>query len=476
MSVIRQLYGRPSPLLTDLYQLTMALAHHRCGTAEREAVFHLFVRRGPFGGQAMVAAGLDAVAELVEDLRFAPDELAHLATLRDPAGGRLFDDGFLDRLATLRASCDIDAVPEGTVVFPHEPILRVRGPVMLAQMLQTALLNLVNYPTLIATKAARIVQAAAGDPVLDFGLRKAHGIDGAVSCARAAYVGGCAATSNVLAGRLFDIPVRGTHAHGWVMAFDSEPEAFAAWARALPGNAIFLVDTYDSEQGIRHAIEAARLLQASGHRMLGIRLDSGDLAALARRARRLLDEAGLQDARIVASSGLDEQAIARLKRDGAPIAVWGVGTRLATGHPDGALDGVYKLGAIRGPDGQWHRRAKRSDTPAKRSMPGVLQLHRLWRGDEPVADLLSDALDGPPDPGSAVDRDGRPAALPDGLRAEPLLVPLIRDGRRVAPPWSAAEARERALAQYPVLAARGDYPLLLSLSLQRRAAASAGGP
>jgi nicotinate phosphoribosyltransferase len=233
-------------------------------------------------------------------------------------------------LRDLRLSIDLDAVPEGTVVFPHEPLLRVTGPLLECQLLETALLCLVNFNTLIATKAARICHAAGDDPVLEFGLRRAQGADGAVAASRAAHLGGCSATSNVLAGRLHGIPVRGTHAHSWVMSFADEPAAFAAYAQAMPNNCTFLVDTYDTLEGVRHALAAGQVLRAQGHQLAGIRLDSGDLAWLSQEARKLLDAAGFAQARIVASNDLDERLIESLKRQGARIDAWGVGTKLVT--------------------------------------------------------------------------------------------------------------------------------------------------
>jgi nicotinate phosphoribosyltransferase len=267
-----------SALLTDLYQLTMAYGYWHAGRAEREAAFHLYFRTAPFGGGYAVACGLDAAADYLAGFRFEPDDLAYLATLRaseDDGAGRLFPDAFLDHLAALRLTLDVDMAAEGDVVFAGAPMVRVRGPVLQAQLVETALLAHVGFPTLVATKAARLCEAAAGDEVLEFGLRRAQGPDGGLTASRAAYVGGCAATSNVLAGRRFGLPVRGTHAHSWVLAFDSEPEAFAAYADALPDNCVFLVDTYDTLDGVRHAVEAGERLRARGHRLLGVRLDSG---------------------------------------------------------------------------------------------------------------------------------------------------------------------------------------------------------
>ena len=277
-----------NPLLTDLYQLTMSAAYWKSGRAEQEAVFHLFFRKLPFGGGYAVAAGLADAVEFLRNFRFEADDLAYLATLTGNDGSPLFGPGFLDYLGKLRMTCDVDAIPEGTVVFPHEPLVRIRGPILQGQLFETALLNVINFQTLIATKAARVCHAANGEPVLEFGLRRAQGPDGAVMASRAAYIGGCASTSNVLAGRRFGIPVRGTHAHSWVMSFDTELEAFRTYADAMPHNCTFLVDTYDTLDGVRHAIEVGRALRERGSKLAGIRLDSGDLAWLSVEARKLL--------------------------------------------------------------------------------------------------------------------------------------------------------------------------------------------
>lgn len=467
MSVIRQLYARPPALLTDLYQLTMAYAHWRAADAEREAVFQLTFRKAPFDGRFAIVAGLDAVIEYLVDFRFTQDDLDYLESPRDAAGNRLFPPEFLDYLGKLRFSGDLDAMPEGTAVFAHEPILRVRAPVLQAQMLETALLNLINYPTLVATKAARIAHAAAGDPVLDFGLRKAHGIDGGVTAARAAYLGGCAGTATVLAGRLFGIPVKGTHAHGWVMAFDDELEAFERYAEAMPDNCIFLVDTYDTRGGIENAIAAGRKLRERGHEMVGIRLDSGDLRALAEYARRRLDEAGFPDAKIAASSELDEFKIAELKRAGAPIDIWGVGTRLDTAQPDSTLDGVYKLAAIRPPGGgAWTSRIKLSDTEAKQTNPGIQQVRRYTRGGRPLLDVIHDVGDIGAAFGEARDlAEDTAHPLPADAESTDLLVPVLRAGEPVYHPPPLTEIREYALAEYARFAELSDYPVALDSTL-----------
>lgn len=462
MSIIRSLYGQPSALLADLYQLTMAYAHWHSADPEREAVFNLFFRESPFDGGPAIACGLDAVLEFLSDVRFGQEDLDYLAAQQDNQGNRLFDEHFLEYLRELRFTGDVHAVPEGTAVFPHEPLLRVRAPVLQAQLLETALLNLMNFPTLIASKAARMAHAAGDDPVLDFGLRKAHGPGAGVLAARAAYVGGCAGTANVLAGQLFGIPISGTHAHSWVMAFEDEREAFRHYAQALPDNCIFLVDTYDSLDGVRHAIEIGHWLRQRGHEMTGIRLDSGDLAELARSARRMLDEAGFENAAIAASSSLDEAAIAELKAAGAPIDLWGVGTHLTTGQPDSALDGVYKLTAIRGEDGSWQSRLKLSDTAAKQTNPGMHQVRRYQRGDQPVADWLYDEADigAAFEHGRALIGRGSESPPTDADQTE-LLVPVVQAGEVIYRQPALADVRARGMAEYARFADRAEYPLVL---------------
>ncbi len=304
--------GTSWALLTDLYELTMACGYWRCGLAEREAVFYLSFRENPFGHSFSLACGLAHAVEMLENFRFGPDELEYLRSLVGVDGRSLLDAAFLNYLGQLRLTVDLDAVPEGTAVFPHEPLVRVRGPLLQAQLLESILLNVVNFQTLVATKAERICHAAGKGSVVEFGLRRAQGESGALAASRAAYVGGCVGTSNVLAGRLFGIPVRGTHAHSWVMSFETELAAFAAYAEVLPNNCTFLVDTYDTRLGLQHAIAVAQRLQARGHRLVGVRLDSGDLVALSQLARRMLDAAGLRDAVIVASNDLDEYQITAL--------------------------------------------------------------------------------------------------------------------------------------------------------------------
>jgi nicotinate phosphoribosyltransferase len=269
MTRLADLYRPSLALATDLYQLTMAQAYRHAGRSGEEAVFHLFFRANPFGGGFAVACGLARALDYLAGFRFTPEDLAFLGGLAGNDARPLFRPDFLRELAQLRLACDVDAVPEGTVVFPYEPLVRVRGPILHAQLVETALLNFVNFETLIATKAARVSLAARGDEVIDFGLRRAQGPDGGLSASRAAYVGGATATSNVLAGRLFGLPVRGTHAHSWVMAFDSEAEAFEAWAEAQPNNAVFLVDTYDTLEGVRRAARRPCACARAGTRRSG---------------------------------------------------------------------------------------------------------------------------------------------------------------------------------------------------------------
>lgn len=449
MTRLSDLYRASLALLTDLYQLTMAHAHWQAGTADKEAVFYLSYRRNPFAGGFSVACGLSRALDFLSHLRFQDEDIAHLSGLEGNDGNALFEPAFLDYLGQMAFSCDVDAMPEGTLVFPHEPVVRVRGPIVQCQIVESPLLNLVNFETLIATKAARVCLAARGEPVLEFGLRRAQGIDGALAASRAAYVGGCAATSNVLAGRLFGIPVKGTHAHSWVMSFDDEQEAFMAYARAMPNNCVFLVDTYDTLEGVHRAVEAGRWLRETGHELLGIRLDSGDLAYLSVEARRILDEAGFPDATIVASNELDEHIIASLKSQGARIGVWGVGTRLVTGHEQSAMGGVYKLAAVRQPGGDWEYKMKLSEQAEKVSNPGIQQVRRFRQDGEFLADMIYDEQAGAPEEAHMVDPMDltRRKLIPRDTPWTDLLVPVVRDGKAVYDPPSIAETREHVLTQ-----------------------------
>jgi nicotinate phosphoribosyltransferase len=449
MSLLRTVYRTSLALLTDLYQLTMGFGYWKEGMADERAAFHLFFRKNPFQGGYAVTAGLEQVVEYLRGFRFTGDDLVYLATLTGNDGQPLFDRDYLSYLGRLKLSCRLDAVAEGTVVFPQEPILRVTGPILECQLLETPLLNLVNFQTLVATKAARVCQAAAGDPVIEFGLRRAQGIDGGVSASRAAFIGGCQATSNVLAGKLLGIPVRGTHAHSWVMAFETEQRSFARYADAMPNNCVFLVDTYDSLEGVRHAIEVGRRLREQGHEMVGIRLDSGDLAYLSIKARRMLDEAGFPGAKILASNDLDERIIDSLKQQGARIGVWGVGTKLVTAFDQPALGGVYKLTALCGAGGVWQHKLKLSEQAAKISTPGILQIRRFSHRGMAVADMIYDELTGVTDRSSIVDPADatRRRSIAADLESEDLLVPVFDRGELVRPLPALAEIQERTQSE-----------------------------
>lgn len=415
-------------LLTDLYQLTMAYGYWKTGIHEREAIFHLYFRKNPFQGAFAIAAGLELAIDYLTNWQFTAEDRAYLRSLKGARQKPLFEEAFLQYLGGLSFSCTVDAIPEGTVVFPHQPLLRIKGPILQAQLLETALLNLVNFSTLIATKAARMVQAAAGDQILEFGLRRAQGPDGGLTASRSAYLGGCHGTSHVLAGKRYGIPVKGTHAHSWIMAFADEQEAFDAYAAAMPHNCMLLVDTYDTLQGVEKAIKVGLRLREKGFALLGIRLDSGDLVALSKAARQQLDQAGLTDAVIVASNELDEYSIMELKAAGAPIDVWGVGTQLATGGEQAALGGVYKLAAIEDEEGLWRYKIKQSEDFIKVSNPGLLQVQRFF--DDfgiPIADCIFDEWQDIPS-GRMVGFGGQGEIdLPDG-NSQNLLVPIFRNG------------------------------------------------
>ena len=423
-----------SPLLTDLYQITMAAAYWQAHRADQHAVFHLLFRKHPFAGGFTIASGLADCIQYLRQFHFRKSDLDFLAGLRGNDGKKLFPSAFLRYLGTLKMELNVDAVPEGTVVFPQEPLLRVSGPILQAQLVETALLNFVNFQSLIATKAARVCLAAGEDPVVEFGLRRAQGVDGGLTASRAAYIGGCAGTSNVLVSKMFGIPVKGTHAHSWVMSFASELEAFETYAEALPNNCIFLVDTYDSLAGVRRAIEVGKRLRRRGYKLGGIRLDSGDLAYLSRKARALLDAAGFKDAAIVASNDLNERLITSLKQQGARIDTWGVGTMLVTAYDQPALGGVYKLSAVRHPDGTWEPKIKLSEHVEKVSNPGVLQVRRFSRRKEFIGDAIYDETRRVPR-GMTIVHPADPTRRKQfaaGTRYEDLLKPVLRRGKLVS--------------------------------------------
>ncbi len=430
---LSSLYRHSLALLTDFYQLTMSYGYWKAGLDRKETVFHLFFRRTPFKGGFTVAAGLESVIHFLETFRFDTADLAYLSSLKGSDNAPYFSEAFLQYLSGLRFTGNLDAVPEGTTLFPYEPMLRVEGPLIECQILESILLNLTNFASLIATKSARICLAAQGEPVLEFGMRRAQGIDGALTASRSAYMGGCDATSNVLAGKLFGIPVKGTMSHSWVMIFDEELEAFQTYARALPNHCLFLVDTYNTLEGVAHAIEVGRWLKGQGKKLLGIRLDSGDLADLSLKSRALLDEAGFQDSLIVASNELDETIISELKRQGAKIAVWGVGTNLVTGKDQSALDGVYKLSAVRDPGKEWQYKLKLSEQMAKVSNPGILQIRRFYEGRQNVADVIYDIHTPWEGPCRIVDLldPTHVRTIKQETPSRDLLVPVFRQGKCV---------------------------------------------
>lgn len=437
-------------MLTDLYQITMAYAYWKSGTQDTDACFHAYFRGNPFGGSFSVACGLAQAIDYLRELRFTQEDTDSLAGLTGRGGTPLFSGEFLDWLRDFRFTADVDAVPEGTVVFPNEPLIRVTGPIIDCQLVETTLLNILNFQTLVATKAARVCIAADDDPVLEFGLRRAQGPDGGLSASRASYVGGCVGTSNVLAGQRYGVPVGGTHAHSLVMLFDSELEAFMSYCEAMPNNAVLLVDTYDSLEGVRNAIKAGRRLRELGSDLIGIRFDSGDLAYLSIEARKMLDAAGFNATKIYASNELDEHTIESLKDQGARIDVWGVGTKLVTAYDQPALGGVYKLSAVRSKGGVWEPRIKVSEQTVKVTMPGLLQVRRYAGADGRfVGDMIYSELMPPADQCRMVDMtDATHHASYCGLmNAEELLVPIFRGGNLVYAVPTLAESRARTIDQ-----------------------------
>lgn len=374
-------------LLTDLYELTMMQGYFKNPT-NQVVVFDAFYRKNPCEGGYAIAAGLEQIIEYVRHLHFAPDDIDYLRSLN------IFDTDFLEYLRGFHFTGDIYAVPEGTVVFPREPLLKVIAPVMEAQLIETAILNLLNHQSLIATKASRVVYAAKGDGVMEFGLRRAQGPDAGLYGARAAMIGGCIGTSNVLTGQMFQVPVKGTHAHSWIMSFPDEYTAFKTYAELYPNACILLVDTYDVlNSGVPNAIRVFREMKEAGHEMkgYGIRIDSGDLAYLSKQAYKMLDEAGFGDAIISASSDLDEYLIESLKAQGAKINSWGVGTNLITCQDNPAFGGVYKLAAIKDKNDQdFVPKIKLSENVEKVTNPGNKTIYRIY--DKTTGKIRADLI------------------------------------------------------------------------------------
>ncbi|MFD2333995.1 nicotinate phosphoribosyltransferase [Cohnella sp. GCM10020058] len=429
-------------LHTDKYQINMMYAHWVQGTLNERAVFEIYFRKLPFGNGYAVCAGLERIVRYIEALRFGDRELAYLKRQEEN-----YAPGFLEALRSFRFTGSLHAMPEGTLAFPNEPLVRVEARLFEAHLIETAMLNFLNYQTLIATKASRIRQVAPDDMLLEFGTRRAQEADAAVWGARAAYVAGFHATSNMRAGMLFGIPSKGTHAHAWVQAFGTEEEAFRKYAEALPDQVTLLVDTYDTlRSGVPNAIRIGRMLEASGKRMVGIRLDSGDLAYLSQQARKMLDDAGLSYVKITASNDLDEHIIDNLKSQRAQIDVWGVGTKLITAADQPSLGGVYKMVAI-SRDGTYEPVIKISANPEKVTTPGLKDVYRIIGRDTGKAEGDYIALKDEEDI-----REGRRIKLFDPVHpyihkyidrydALPLLKPVIVDGELAGPLPSLEEIR-----------------------------------
>lgn len=450
MTFFSELYKQSLSLLTDLYQLTMAYGYWKAGIADREAVFHLFFREMPFKGGYVVNSGLEQVIEFIEQFEFTKDQTDYLAGLMGQDGKPLFPPEFLEYLEQLSFICDVDAIPEGTVVFAQEPVIRVKGPILQAQLLETILLNIVNFQTLITTKATRVVHAAHGAPVMEFGLRRAQGVDGALTASRASFIGGCSSTSNVLASKIFGIPVSGTHAHSWVMAFASELESFEVYADTFPGNCVLLVDTYNTLHGVEQAIKIARKLSEAGKQLAGIRLDSGDLAYLSQRARKMLNEAGFPEVKIIASNDIDESILVSLQGQDAKIDVFGIGTKLITAYDQPALGGVYKLAAMQDVDGNWQNKIKLSEQAIKVNNPGIQQVRRFTKDGLFYADMIFDVranLDGEQTIIHPCESTKRKLIREKSFDWEDLLVPIYSKGALVYSLPELKEIRDRVKKQ-----------------------------
>jgi nicotinate phosphoribosyltransferase len=460
-----------NPLFTDLYQLTMLAGYFKHGLLEKQATFDLYFRRAPFGGSYAVFAGLENALEYLENVRFTTEHLEYLKSLK------MFDAAFLEYLRGWKFKAKVTAIAEGRVVFPNEPLLTVTGALGEAQLVETALLNILNFQTLVATKAARCVHAAnsshstsgyTGGSLIEFGARRAQGPNGALSAARAAFIGGAVGTSNVEAGQTFGMQVTGTHAHSWVEAFDSELEAFRAYANTFPDSATLLLDTFDTlESGLPNAITVAKELEAAGHKLRGVRLDSGDLAYLSRRIRSALDAANLGYVQIVASNDLDEHVIEAVIREGGRIDVYGVGTQLATGGGEGggALGGVYKLVQLEDAP-----KMKLTADRVKSNIPGI---KRVWRANTPSGEFAMDvvALETEMlETGNRVTDPTNPlrtAKIPNAM-LEDIRRVVMQDGERLTAPESLETLQARAaqdLARLPEGSARLLNPHVYRVSI-----------
>ena len=458
---------------TDLYQLTMAQAYWQNGLMDMRSNYNLFYRDKPFKGGYAVCCGTEQIQDLVNNFVFEDEDIEYLSSLKDLNGGQLFDDGFLEYLRNFKLDLDIWAMREGEVVFPNEPIVRIQGNAISCQIIETALLNLINFQTLVATKASRVVHAAKGRIVSDFGLRRAQGPDGGLMVARASYVGGVDSTSNVLAGKIYGIPVYGTHAHSWVMSFPEEIEAFRAFAKVFPRNCSLLIDTYNVQQGIENAIVVAKEMEAEGERLASVRIDSGDLAKLSRMARKRFDEEGLDYVKISVSNDLDEYTIESLLLQGAPIDAFGVGTKLATCDPEPSLGGVYKLSArMREDQDQWQPVMKLSEQLYKRTIPGVQDVIRFYNEEgRAIGDVICDQ--------EYIIEDGREAvdilnedifySYKDAASSKSLLRQIVRDGKPCTEPVSLEESRayaKQSISELDVATRRFLNPQIYSVGVE----------
>ena len=373
-------------LLTDLYELTMMQGYFKNKNEENIVVFDLFYRENPFHGGYAISAGLQQVIEYIENLHFDDDDIEYLKSTG------IFDEDFLEYLKGFHFTGDIYAIPEGTIIFPREPVLKVIAPISQAQLVEPAVLNILNHQCLIATKTSRVCHAAGSAGVMEFGLRRAQGPDAGIYGARAAVIAGCVGTSNVLAGQMFDIPIKGTHAHSWIMSYPDEYTAFKRYSELYPNACLLLVDTYDTlNSGVPNAIRVFKEMKEAGIPLknYGIRLDSGDLALMSKKARIMLDEAGFTDAIISASNDLDENLIMSLYAQGAKITSWGVGTHMITSKGWASFGGVYKLAAVMGPDGKFIPKIKVSENPEKITNPGNKKIYRIYMDGKIRADLIT---------------------------------------------------------------------------------------
>ena len=388
--MINNIYKTSLSLLTDLYQITMSYGYWKKGIHDKEASFNVFFRKNPFNSGYAVCCGLEYIIDYLNSYKFSNSDIDYLSSLKSDSGTKLFEKKFLDFLREFKFTCDVDAIEEGRIIFPNEPILRVSGPIYQCQLIESALINIFNFQTLISTKASRMFYASNGEPILEFGLRRAQGIDGSLSASRASYIGGCSKTSNVLAGKIFNIPVSGTHSHSWVLAFDSEISAFQNYAQVMPDNCVLLVDTYETMKGVKNAIIVAKELEKRNKKLFGIRIDSGDLAYLSKKARKLLDKENLEYVKIIASNDLDEFILESLKHQKAKISVWGIGTKLITAFDNPSLGAVYKLSALKNDKEKWEKKLKLSEQKIKINNPGVHQVRRFIKDGMFNGDMIYD--------------------------------------------------------------------------------------